>query len=41
MDKINLAEKFSRITEHWRPKATRNTGNVEHATLTAPDGVRI
>ena len=91
MDKVNLAEKFALITEHWRPKvvgelngqevklvkfrgefvwhhheredeliivphglehrtaadeecdvlvfepsATRNTGNVEHPTLTAP-----
>ena len=120
MDKVNLADKLARITEHWRPKvvgelngqevklvkflgdfvwhhhdhedelflvirgamrvefrdrvvaldpgeflivprgvqhrtvadeevevllfepaATRNTGNVEHATLTAPSGVRI
>jgi mannose-6-phosphate isomerase-like protein (cupin superfamily) len=120
MDKINLAEKFSRITEHFRPKvvaelngqevkavkvrgefvwhhhenedelflvvrgrlriefrdrvvvlepgemivvprgvehrpvaedeteillfepaATRNTGNVEHETLTAPNGIRV
>ena len=25
----------------FEPAATRNTGNVEHETLTAPDGVRI
>ncbi len=25
----------------FEPAATRNTGNVEHATLTAPDGIRI
>ncbi len=25
----------------FEPAAVRNTGNVEHATLTAPDGVRI
>ena len=25
----------------FEPAATRNTGDVEHATLTAPDGVRI
>jgi mannose-6-phosphate isomerase-like protein (cupin superfamily) len=25
----------------FEPAATRNTGNVEHATLTAPTGVRI
>ena len=25
----------------FEPAATRNTGNVEHATLTAPTGVRL
>ena len=25
----------------FEPAATRNTGNVEHETLTAPDGVRL
>ena len=25
----------------FEPAATRNTGNVEHSTLTAPNGVRI
>lgn len=25
----------------FEPAATRNTGNVEHGTLTAPDGIRI
>ena len=25
----------------FEPAATRNTGNVEHETLTAPDGARI
>lgn len=25
----------------FEPAATRNTGNVEHATFTAPNGVRI
>lgn len=25
----------------FEPAATRNTGNVEHPTLTAPDGARI
>ena len=25
----------------FEPAATRNTGNVEHETLTAPDGIRL
>jgi Mannose-6-phosphate isomerase len=25
----------------FEPAATRNTGNVEHPTLTAPNGVRV
>ena len=93
MQKINLAERFDRITEHWRPKivaelngqvvrlvkvlgefvwhrheqedelfyvvrgqlridfrdgpvtfepaGVRNTGDVEHPTLTAPQDARL
>jgi len=29
MDKINLADKFSRITEHWRPKVVAELNGQE------------
>ncbi|HEY7286082.1 MAG TPA: hypothetical protein VH497_11595 [Vicinamibacterales bacterium] len=40
MEKINLADSASHVLL-FEPAATRNTGNVVDAALTAPNGVRI
>ena len=41
LEKVNLAEKLSLVTDHWRPKIVGELNYVEDARFTAPQGVRI